>query len=218
MKEIDPEVIDALIAVGHRNEPIVPRCLEDRQTAWYKIRAGTPWRTVAKSLPESHLFNLIRGFVLYGQAGGWLGGSGSPVITLYREYIVRFPEKEPALTEWIVDNRTNDYEPFGTVFDEGARTYSDFIERRRKRLEWEEARWRQRREEERTQKFLREKEKATARLANAVRRGDLKAVEALLAKGADPAKAMPRGNSLVHLALEHGRHEMAEYLRSRAIK
>lgn len=54
----------------------------------------------------------------------------------------------------------------------------------------------------------------TERLAGAVRRGDLSAVKALLAKGADVTKALPNGGSLVGLAKEYGRTTIAEYLRS----
>ena len=46
--------------------------------------------------------------------------------------------------------------------------------------------------------------KATAKLANAVRSGDLKAVASLLAKGADPTRAIDGGGSLLALAEEIG--------------
>ncbi len=42
----------------------------------------------------------------------------SPVIQLYMVFVERFPEAEPDLNRWIVKNRRNSYEPFGsTLFD-----------------------------------------------------------------------------------------------------
>jgi hypothetical protein len=58
---------------------------------------------------------------------------------------------------------------------------------------------------------------ATEQLAGAVRRGDQKAVEALLAKGGNPTDALPNQGSLVDLAVQHGRTALADFLRSRGI-
>ena len=64
---------------------------------------------------------------------------------------------------------------------------------------------------------LRDQRESTERLAPAVRRGDLAAVQALLAKGADVTRALPPGGSLVALAEEHGRAAVAEFLQSQGI-
>jgi hypothetical protein len=50
-------------------------------------------------------------------------------------------------------------------------------------------------------------------LKPAVRRGDLAAVEALLAKGADWRVAHPGGESIVDYAESHGRAKLAAWLR-----
>ena len=219
MRRIPHEVVGALIALGRTGAPGVPDCLADEQTAWScLVRGKEVWLRVAKVLSEDELRHLIHGLVLYSRARErGIGGSVSPVIGLYLNYIARFPEQEPALTGWVVDNRVNDYEPFGSVYHEGARTYAEFLERRECRQREHEARLLQRQQEAARLKQMRDAQKATPNLANAVRRGDLKAVMALLAKGADPAVAIADGGSLVALAEANGRAEVAAFLRSKGI-
>jgi hypothetical protein len=55
--------------------------------------------------------------------------------------------------------------------------------------------------------------RATLLLYNAVRRGDAKAVRALLAKGADPNAKAPDGTSLEALAIGKDRRDIADELR-----
>ncbi len=234
MRRIPHEVVGALIALGRTGVPGVPDCLADEQTAWScLVRGKEVWLKVAKVLSEDELRHLIQGLVLYSRARGrGIGGSASPVIFLYLTYIARFPNFEPELTAWVVDNRVNDYEPFGSSCHEGARTYAEFLEGKcvpwgipwgseiprevfanfgAEFIEYDEysrrgATVRQRLLDERAQK-----------LADAVRRGDLKAVIALLDKGVDPQTAADRDGSLVKLADANGRGEVAAYLRSRGI-
>lgn len=54
--------------------------------------------------------------------------------------------------------------------------------------------------------------RATELLPNAVRRGDVKAVDALRLRGGDITMKLPDGRSLVELAREHGRSGVVEYL------
>lgn len=55
---------------------------------------------------------------------------------------------------------------------------------------------------------------ATAKLYNAVRRGDMKAVQALLLQGADPTVLNPHGVPIVGYARAEGRDTIAELLES----
>lgn len=55
-------------------------------------------------------------------------------------------------------------------------------------------------------------DRATGNLYNAVRRGDPKAVRALLAKGADPMATTPEGEPLISYARSTGREEIAAQL------
>lgn len=60
----------------------------------------------------------------------------------------------------------------------------------------------------------RKAERATSQLFNAVRRGDSKAVQALLRNGAEPTATAPDGTSLVEYAEANGRKDIAEQLRN----
>ena len=55
-------------------------------------------------------------------------------------------------------------------------------------------------------------ERATQNLYNAVRRGDIKAVQALLATGASPTASTPTGESLISFARAAGRETIAAQL------
>lgn len=60
----------------------------------------------------------------------------------------------------------------------------------------------------------RKAEQASANLFNAVRRGDVNAVKALLEKGASPSSCTPDGVPLVKYAEESGRNAVVEVLRN----
>lgn len=219
---IATRVIGALIGVGRSGMPSVPECLREPHEAWQTLICGDePWREVARGLSVTELELLIRGLILYNCARpGSSGGSVSPVIALYHEYGGRRPAGERKLVEWIFAHRRSDYEPFGTMFDEGARTMDEFYARsfaRHARGQQRRAAQNLRDEEARALRISLEASEATRRLANAVRRGDEKAVVALLAKGADPTAALG-GDSLVQHALANGRERMAALLRERGIK
>jgi len=55
--------------------------------------------------------------------------------------------------------------------------------------------------------------KATRNLPNAIRRGDIKAVQSLIALGADPSVASPDGTSLHDYAIALGHTHIAELIR-----
>jgi hypothetical protein len=218
------QIVDQLIATGENGVPFVPAALEDeRQAALLLHGAGrNAWQTVGLALDEAALRNLIRGVILYSRCGRKTGGSVSPVIDLYRIYAERFPTQEPLLTGWIVDNRTNEYEPFGSTISNNERTLSEYVAERlaRERRGAENSAAQEERQRiAAAEKRRREAKKSTQRLPNAVRRGDTNTVINLLGKGADPKMAVvPDGGSLVDLALQNGHSPLAALLRSRGIR
>ncbi len=171
---------------------------------------------VASKLSRNELEHLIKALVCFSTVVGVAcsGGSATPVAPLWNQYAERYPESEPALTRWVVENRVNRYEPFGTVSFADATSLREHNELRRKRREKVALKERQREEDSR----MRRAEDATKKLANAVRRGDIKAVEFLLAKGADPKKACDEAGSLQAIARENGRERMLRYLDEAGIK
>ena len=171
---------------------------------------------LAELLSEAELRHLIRALVKFSVVAGpsRSGGSASPVSPLYREYAARYPDLEPELTSWVVENRVTRYDPFGTVVFADATSLE------------QHNRWRRERQEEGTRNEERrvaaarsqQATKATERLPNAVRRGDVKAVEAMLEKGAEPKVASLEVGHLQDLARQHGRDAMLDYLKSKGIE
>lgn len=216
------EATDALIELGSSSQDYVPEMLKDADHAWRILLCGNgPWMALGQRLKKLDLANLIRGLVAYGRVTGRsTGGSVSPIIPLYYAFAERFPKDEPDLTRWIVSNRTNEYDPFGSTICNRESSLEDYRRARGARAEVaiaNETRDLARQAEDKERKRIKDAENATSNLCNAVRRGDLAAVKALLQKGADVSRAMPNG-SLVALALEYGRTAVAEFLREHGIR
>ncbi len=209
------EVLTQLIAWGESDEAGIPSMPVDPRPAW-RLLMSVPWNHAARQLSDADLINLLRGLIFYSLASNWRGGSVSPVIHVYHEFLARNTENEPEVTSWIVDNRRNDYEPFGTIVHGGARTHAEFkayralcAERRAEGMARDAAR--QRRD------AVAKADRATKRLSGAVKRGDVAAARSLLSAGADIQSALPPGESLVALARVNNREKMVEFLIERGM-
>ena len=202
--------VSLLIELGRRGDSAAPAALELTAAELLSREGRLALSGMARELSREHLEGLIRGLVLCG-----VGGSVSAVIPLFKFFAKEYPQDEPSLTSWIVANRVNPYDPFGTVVYNDASSLKEHLAQRRARDARAAANERQEDDRQR-QSALRKGEIATTRLAAAVKRGDRSAVEALLAKGANPEQALP-GGSLVALALEHGQAALAEFLKARGI-
>lgn len=210
-------VVDALIRLG--KDPLVirtgtieelPSTLLGSRVLWYNVEY---WEELARSLPEDDLAALMRGIVVGENAGEWGCGSASPVIALHRVFRERFPDSEPELSRWIVGHRTNPYDPFGAIYPE-ATTWAELLARREEERADHEVKAR----EVKAAKVARLAQEATEQLWNAVRRGDLRAVDLMLSRGADWEKVVRQRGSLVSLAHEHGRGEVAKLLVERGVR
>lgn len=214
---VEKFVVDALVDIGRADVPRIPACLADKDTAWNWLMIGhAPWVATANSLDEEALGRLIRGLVLFSRASGWSGGSVSPVVPLYHTFAERFPRAAREMAEWVLVHRMNPYEPYGSDVALGI-TSADAFEKMQRAIQ----RNRQARLDAEVRcaadAAKRRADEATGNLLNAVRRGDRKAVEALLNKGAD-ANAAGGAESLVSLAEDNGHSALAEYLRARGIQ
>jgi hypothetical protein len=169
------------------------------------------WREVGQRLALDDLISVTRGLVLFSQASGWTGGSVSPVIALYSEYLRRRPDDDLSLTSWIVDHRRNEYEPFGTTIHGGARTLGEFNRYQQERLR-RAAEGRARDAERQRVDALAKAERATSRTVAAVKRGDVAALRALIAAGGQLHWTGYSLESLTELARMHGRGAMVEFL------
>ena len=215
-----PDLAAAFIAQGRLGtEPRAEQCGDFLRVNEALLCGNDPWEWLAHGLETEELRELIRGLVLYSRAiGQAIGGSVSPVIVLYRALVERSPAREPELTSWVVANRRNRWEPFGTLNDGSATTYQAFVAYRQKQAEEQAERYRVgmlRQAADQAAKRQRDREESTKRIAAAVRRGDRAAVEALLRKDPDLKCALPDGGSLIDLALAHNQSDIAALIRSR---
>ncbi len=143
----------------------------------------------------------IKGLALLEDRHGFRGSATSlwPLLD-------RFSDEDRPLLKWVLEN-TNAY----AYYAYGTRTLEEFdeINRRHAAIAAEGIRRDQLRQQEDKKRIAK---RATEKLFNAVRRGDFKAVQSLLAKGADPSVSAPDGLNLVELAYSKGLSEIGNEL------
>ncbi len=214
-------LVAELIEIGRGDEDRLPASAPTGEAVWMSVAENhEALYVLAKALPIAELDLLIRGFVRASRANRSMGlGSVSPVVQLLRTLSWRDRSAEERLTPWILANRVNPYEPFGTHVDvTTARTLAEFADIKWKAAQLHAAALAERLAQEQAARDARRSDHATRQLWNAVRRGDLRAVKALLDLGAQPAAATRDGQSLRSVAIAFGRHAVAEYLRERGIE
>ena len=134
-----------------------------------------------------------------------VGGLGSD--TALERVLPLIADEDHTVLNWILST-TRSY----WYYSNGATSYAELQASRiahARRREENEAREVQREREAKARKA----EQASANLFNAVRRGDVNAVQALLQKGASPNGCTADGIPLVKYAEESGRKSVAELLR-----
>jgi len=141
------------------------------------------WNAIADSLSDAELEALIRGItVAERDFPSFGGGSVSGVIWTYRCLEHRKQGKLDALADWILAHTQNEYVPFGRN-NGGARSLAELnafhqrVAERRASRETAEV-------ERHEIASERKAEKATLDIFSAIRRNDVKAVQALLLRGA----------------------------------
>ena len=134
-----------------------------------------------------------------------VGGLGS--VTALERVLPLIQDEDHAILDWILST-TRSY----WYYSNGARSYAELQEI--KAVHAERRVLNEKREAER-ERFAKERKakQASANLFNAIRRGDTKAVEALLRQGAAPQGATPDGTPLLQLAEENNLTAIAQLLR-----
>ncbi len=207
MANLSTDMLNELLALGASDVARITPTLAQHPPGL----DDSAWQFWARSASDESLRRMMRGLVLYSRATDSPAGSASPLIPLYWEFVSRAPRDEPEVTAWIVDNRTNEYEPFGTGKHGGARTLEQF--RTYQHEDAARAAEGVARDKERQRRAANDKARtATAKLPAAVKRGDLKAVQALIQAGADLNCTGASGQSLMLLARAAGRQDMVELL------
>lgn len=152
-------------------------------------------------LPQSDRGPFLKALAVYEDTVGGLGS-----VTMLRDLLPQLKEPDHATFDWILQN-TKSY----WYYANSARSYEEY--ERIRRTHAEIANENIRREEARqVEDRKRIAGEATNNLSNAVRRGDLKAVQSLILRGADPSVVTPEGKTIVDFALLKGRNDIADAL------
>jgi len=135
-----------------------------------------------------------------------VGGLGS--VTALQRLLPLIQDDDHAILDWILSN-TKSYR----YYSYDARSYAELSGIKQAHAARRALNEQREREREAIAKSFRAK-KASANLFNAIRRGDTKAVEALLRQGANPDGVSPDGASLIQYAERCGMSDIAALLRS----
>lgn len=159
----------------------------------------------AKHLSENDRIAFIKAIAVIEHQ---VGGRGS--VTHLERLLPLVSDPERILLDWILRNTTSYW-----YYAHAARSVEEYdilkaqiASRTAERIQRDQ----ERQARDRAASLLSAPPEATRKLYNAVRRGDLKAVRALLLKGADPSSLTPEGEPLVSFALRQNRHEIATTL------
>ncbi|MBK7015124.1 MAG: hypothetical protein IPH39_05975 [Sulfuritalea sp.] len=159
----------------------------------------------ARALAADDLIAFVKAVAMLEHSVGGLGS-----VTNLRRLLPLVPDRERHLLDWILRN-TNSY----WYYAHSARSVEEFDRENTRRA----ARTAERAAKDRLRQVQDRKriaEAATRNLYNAVRRGDIKSVQALISKGADVMVLAPDGSPLVSVAKAKGFESIADELRRAA--
>jgi hypothetical protein len=207
--DIDP-LVGELLAVGRAGNPSAASSLTGAGSHAKVVLAASRMRgpilNEIAAWPVADRVALAKSFAVYEDT---VGGIGSVTALAYLMRLFR-------------DSADQGYETFAWI-ERNTRSLAYYAGRALDFIEPEVASARQaaaRADKERQNRAVvdlaqaRRAQQATGKLYNAVRRGDLKAVEALLLQGADPGVLTPQGIPLVEYARAEGRDSIANLLNS----
>ena len=168
------------------------------------------WYPIAERLPKENLKALIKTLTIAESLlKGWQGGSVSAVIWLFNKYSPSDHEDKDKLTDWILRHTDNYYVPFSNY---GAKTLKEYYELRAEYMN--KKRETQMKEEMRHQNAVQRRAvAATQKIFSAIARGDIKAVEALIEKGADLAAHNSEGLTPLQVAERCGNKNIINILK-----
>jgi hypothetical protein len=163
------------------------------------------WQEILGFWNPDDLQDLIKGFVYYEMlppANGF--GSVPPVPQIFSIYLSKVSrEQSNSLADWILAHTVNEYCPYGTN-NHGARSLKELEQINKQRNQKKLEMFSREQERENHAKAKRAHD-ATLRLPKAVKRNDINAVVALIAKGANPDSVGDDGLTARQIAKELGR-------------
>lgn len=211
---IPNDLLNRLIDIGSRESfHELTDKLEHEEMRHHKqmmIQSWQFWYPIAQRLNQDNLEALIKTLTIAESSlDGWQGGSVSAVIWLFNKYSPSDPEKKDKLADWILRHTTNYYVPFSNYgaksLDEYYRLRAEFMNKKRET---------QIKEEERHQGAVRRRAvSATQNIFASIRRGDIKAVKALIQTGADLTAVNSEGLTPLQWAEKCGKSEIMNILR-----
>jgi hypothetical protein len=114
--------VSLMIDLGRRRPGAAPAALERAAAEVVSAEGRDALVRMDRELSKDELDGLIRGLVRCG-----VGGSVSPAIPLFAFFARAYTHDEPSLTRWIVANRVNPYDPFGTVVCNDASSLEEHL-------------------------------------------------------------------------------------------
>lgn len=199
-------LIEQLVALGLADDFRAVEALPGAGNHSQVLRFSSSLRgdglSVLASMASEDLKAFVRALAVYE---GTVRGLGS--VTAIHQVLPLTKDEDHSLLDWVLSNTTSYW-----YYSHGAKSFAELsainathATRRRES---------ERRESERQRLAEAQKaERATQKLFNAVRRGDVKAVQALLGQGAAADAATPQGQPLIQYAEDRGHAAIAEALR-----
>ena len=160
------------------------------------------------------MINIVKSMVLLSEVDSLSFGKGSvhpaiPIIALFRS---KHPEECEELDAWVLEHSTNNWLPWGR----GRSRFKSWREVQFANLKQEQNAYaeEERQQLERAAKRGRDKGKAQRNIYNAIRRKDVGAIEAMIAKGVDLDKPNDEGKSPRAYAKELGDDRVLSILKT----
>ena len=196
-----------LLALGRKEDYAAIELLPGAGTHAEVLRlAGVRRKTLLgffTELAPTDRVALVKAVAIYENTVNGLGS-----VTTLHALLPHIDDPDHAILDWILRN-TRSY----WYFAHSARSYEQYLIESRWRAEQTAdniQRDSERQARDRTRKAL----EATTNLYNAVRRGDLEAVQSLLLKGADASGLTPDGEPLASFAIRRHRPDIAAALQA----
>ena len=199
-------LIERLVSVGRAGDFRAVEALPGAGNHAQVLRFASSLRgdglAVIKAMPNEDLKAFIKALAVYESTVNGLGSA-----TALHELLPMAQDHDHSLLDWVLSN-TKSY----WYYSHGAKSFAELAILKAAQAARRAESERLEREREGHAK-ARRAERATHRLSNSIRRGDLKAVQALLAQGAAADTATPEGVPLIQYAESLGHTAIAEALR-----
>jgi len=182
---------------GAGNHGQVVRCTDDLRGPLLERIAG---------MSPSEQASFVKALAVYEDTVGGLGS-----VTALHRVLPVVSDPDHAVIDWVLSN-TKSY----WYYSSGAKSFAELQGVRSSDARRHADAARREREREAEAK-ARKTERATQNLYNAVRRGEVKAVKALLGQGASSSATTPEGMSLAEYAASRGRADIAALIGESAL-